>query len=509
MNVLLIGIDSLRRDVLGAYDPSFELDVATPNLDRFADRAAVFDNHYAGSLPCMPARREWLTGTLEFLWRPWGPVEPFDETIPDLARSEGILSKLITDHYHYFQHGSHGYYEGFHGFDFVRGHEYDADRTSPKYPDERLLDQTVDLSTDGPESPHYLNRAQYARNVAHLDEDEEQQFFAPRVFTRAAEWLGENRDWEQWFCYVDSFDVHEPFHVPEPYASMYTDEDPRDAELPVWPYYGRTDEGQSKLSDREQAFVRSQFAGKVTMVDRWFGHLLDALTENDVLEDTMVVVTSDHGFLLGEHGWMGKNIPPVYNVLANTPLLVWHPDSPRMGERVDALTSAVDLYATVLGALGVGDGRRVHSRSLMPLIRGDTQVHRDWTVYGYWGTAINITDGQYTYHHPCRADRPSYCYSTSMMNPNSFFTPPEAKTDARPVEGLPYADVPVWKFPGTTYTQLNGPSLFDVSSDWYQREDLVDAKTDTASDMRDMLGTALDSYDAPGHQYERLGLQAP
>ena len=69
MNVLFISIDSLRRDYLGAYGDD-HANVDTRNLDRFADRAVVFDSHYAGSLPCMPARREWLTGTQEFLWRP-------------------------------------------------------------------------------------------------------------------------------------------------------------------------------------------------------------------------------------------------------------------------------------------------------------------------------------------------------------------------------------------------------------------------------------------------------
>lgn len=66
MNVLLLSIDSLRRDMLECYreEPTgFGYTVKTPNLDRFAERAAVFETHYAGSLPCMPTRREWLTGT--------------------------------------------------------------------------------------------------------------------------------------------------------------------------------------------------------------------------------------------------------------------------------------------------------------------------------------------------------------------------------------------------------------------------------------------------------------
>jgi len=133
---------------------------------------------------------------------------------------------------------------------------------------------------------------------------------------------------------VDSFDVHEPFHCPEPYASMYTDEDPTDPELINWPYYGRIDEGRSELTERQLAFARSQFAGKTTMVDRWFGRVLDAFDREGLWEDTMLVVTANHGHFLGEHGWIGKPYKaPLYNVLAHTPLLIWHPDSGRMGGR--------------------------------------------------------------------------------------------------------------------------------------------------------------------------------
>ncbi|MFC7189962.1 sulfatase-like hydrolase/transferase [Halocatena marina] len=135
MNVLFVSIDSLRRDFLDTYqdDPwCIEYEVDTTNLDRFAERATVFNTHYAGSLPCMPARREWLTGTQEFLWRPWGPIEPFDTTLPEALRHADVMTKLITDHFHYFQHGSGGYFEDFNGFEFIRGHENDTWKTAPR-----------------------------------------------------------------------------------------------------------------------------------------------------------------------------------------------------------------------------------------------------------------------------------------------------------------------------------------------------------------------------------------
>jgi arylsulfatase A-like enzyme len=516
MNVLLCSIDSLRWDVLGAYrdEPAgFGYPVETPNLDRFADRAIVFETHYAGSLPCMPARREWLTGTQEFLWRSWGPVEPFDHPLPRAARHAGVLTGFVSDHYHYFQHGSNGYYQDFNGWELIRGHEWDAFRTTPREPpDEEFRSQ---LGAGEPDDLDLLNRIVYARNT--VDLEDEADYFAPRVFTRTADWLSHNREWDRWFCYVDSFDVHEPFDVPEPYASMYTDEDPTDPDLPVWPFYGRIDAagdtgqsalgGDASLTERQLDFVRAQFAGKTTMVDTWFGRVLDTLDEEGLWDDTAVIVTSDHGHFLGDHGWMGKPYAPMYDVLARTPLVIWHPDSPRAGESVEALTSAVDVYATVLDLLGVEtpDGAGPHSRSLVPLLEGATDAHRDWALYGYWGSSVNVTDGTYTYLHPCDADRPAETYSTTMMNPYPRqFRDPEPKRDAEPA-GLPYTDTPVWRFETPAHSRQDDPMLFDVSADPDQLNDLVGDSSEEER-MRGLLVTGLDALEAPEEQYRRLGL---
>ena len=83
----------------------------TPNFERLAKRSVVFDTAYVGSMPCMPARRELHTGRLNFLHRGWGPIEPFDDSVPEILKKNGIYTHLSTDHYHYWEDGGATYHE--------------------------------------------------------------------------------------------------------------------------------------------------------------------------------------------------------------------------------------------------------------------------------------------------------------------------------------------------------------------------------------------------------------
>jgi len=503
-NVLLVTIDSLRWDVPGAYRETpmvTDYAIETDALDRFADRATVFERHWTGSLPCIPQRREFLAGVREFLWRPWGPAEPFDDLLPALAREAGVYPHLVTDHYHYFERGGEGYWPDFLSFAFVRGHERDALRTTPRRPAGTLLAQS---GIDPEEAPAVARtNAQYPRNVADVDPADERDFFAARTFTAAADWLREaTPELDRWFCYVDSFDVHEPFHNPEPYASMYTDEDPRDPDLPIWPAYASV--AAQDVSDRELDFVRSQYAGKVTMTDRWFGEVLDALDERDCWDETMVVVTSDHGYALGDHGHLAKNHQPAYDEVARTPLFVHYPGETR--DRVDGLTSAVDVHQTVRDALGLA-GESPHGRSLLPLVAGerDPADHRDYALYGYFGAGVNVTDGRYTYlHPPAAADAPVHRYgATYAGTPYGGDTPTADEVTAGT---LPHTDRPVWRVSADTWFQHEDPLLFDVGADPQQSTDVAASDPAVRDRMVDLLRRGLSDLSAPAAQFDRLGL---
>jgi arylsulfatase A-like enzyme len=124
MRVVFALFDTLNRRSLGCYGGTT---IKTPNFDRLARHSLVFDNHYVGSLPCIPARREMMTGRYNFLHRSWGPLEPFDHAWPELlGEQQGTYCHLVTDHAHYWEDGGATYHTRYDSAEFIRGQEGDA-----------------------------------------------------------------------------------------------------------------------------------------------------------------------------------------------------------------------------------------------------------------------------------------------------------------------------------------------------------------------------------------------
>jgi arylsulfatase A-like enzyme len=135
MRTIFVLFDSLNRRSLEAYGGSA---IKTPNFSRLAERCITFDNHYVGSLPCMPARRDMHTGRLNFLHRGWGPLEPFDNSFAALMNKQGIYSHLVSDHYHYWGDGGATYHNRYDTYEFIRGQERDPWKAMVQPPWERF-----------------------------------------------------------------------------------------------------------------------------------------------------------------------------------------------------------------------------------------------------------------------------------------------------------------------------------------------------------------------------------
>jgi arylsulfatase A-like enzyme len=102
MKAIMIMFDSLNRRYLPPYGCEW---THAPNFERLAGRTVTFDNCYVASMPCMPARRELHTGRYNFLHRSWGPLEPFDDSMPETLKRHGVYTHLVTDHQHYWEDG--------------------------------------------------------------------------------------------------------------------------------------------------------------------------------------------------------------------------------------------------------------------------------------------------------------------------------------------------------------------------------------------------------------------
>ncbi len=357
-NVIMIVSDTLRRDALSYFGQNW---IHTPHLDRFAQQAVVFDNAYISSFPTVLLRNDLLTGRYTFTYKRWAPISADDVTLQETISQAGILTSLVADTPHPFTPG-YNYQRGFDAWQVVRGQEEDNFRSAPRAvklpcaPGKlRLGEKTV---------------TQYLRNVAHRQE--EKDYFPARTMMTAADWLSENCDGRRFFLYVDTFDPHEPWDPPRYYVERY---DPGyEGEEVIYPRY---DLWRDFLSEKELKHCRALYAGEVTLVDRWIGFLLDRIDTLGLLKNTAVILLADHGFYLGEHGYIGKELLrgefyqniPLYPEVARVPMLIYFPGC-RGGSRIRALVQPVDLMPTVLDLLGVAKPVSVESVSLVPLLEG-------------------------------------------------------------------------------------------------------------------------------------------
>ncbi len=500
MNLILVLVDSLNKGCLQVYDPHSEC--RTPNIDSLAARSHVFDNHFIASLPCMPARREIFSGRKEFMWRPWGSLEVFDPRLPLIVAKGGYKTAIVTDHYHYWEEEANGYVQGFQSIEFIRGHEVDHWKVPGDEPDPKWVQNIQEFRA----AEH---ARQYAANVK--DFEGEEDFFPAKVFSAAASWLEENARKGPFFLQVESFDVHEPFDVPEPYASMYTDR--HKDEFNIWPpyqVYKDLDAFMAKTTPEELAFLRSQYMAKATMVDAWLGRFMAKLDELSLWDDTVLIFTTDHGHDLGERGVFGKQYPH-YDSHANIPMIVWHPNHRGGGKRIGDLTQTVDLFATLIELSGqpVPPENR-HSRSIAPVLKEESAGQRDAILYGTFGQGICVTDGEWTLFRSPVEDKPLFTYSTAISRPLIVDNPVDGRVGRPPQHPVDQGhfdstiDLPLWKIPIKIDPRTDQHFLFNRKRDPEQNINLWDEEPEQRDRMLKLARQLLDDEGYPPEQLDRL-----
>lgn len=360
MNVVLVVIDTLRRDHLGCYGSKT---VLTPNLDRLAEESVVFDGCYAGSFPTLPCRAELLTGRFVWPYLDWGPLPTTETTLAEVLGPAGYHCALFTDNLHLARPG-YGYDRGYHTRVHVRGQWYDLFVAAPTGEQGRGGEGKPG-SGDGEKLGQPDRLAQYRRNVA--ERRGEEDYFPAQVIGQAARWLEEQGRQTPFFLHLDVFDPHEPWDPPARYRELY-DSDYQGPPL-ILPVMGPA----ARYSREEIRHLRALYAGEVTLVDAWLGRLLDTLDRLGLREETALFVLSDHGVLLGERGLigkMGKTLSagvkgwPLWPELSHIPLLARIPGV-RPG-RAPGFCHPGDVMPTALELAAVPRPERVRARSLVP-----------------------------------------------------------------------------------------------------------------------------------------------
>jgi arylsulfatase A-like enzyme len=384
-NVVLVILDSLRKDHIGAYGNDW---IKTPNLDALAGESLLFTRAYPESAPTICARRAIHTGLRTWPFRDWEPPKGDDiilqgwQPIPEGQRhlaetlkENGYTTMFETDNMHQFK-PSYNFQRGFDVFDFIRGQTTDNYKPMWTFPPERVNDA---LLKGNPPAMTFQMR-QYWANAEGSNAPErkgEEDWFSPRVFTGAMELMEAAREKQPFFLVVDGYDPHEPWDTPEDYVSLY--DDAYGGKEPYSVIYGPSD----YLTERELQRMRARYAAEVTMADRWLGNFLDRMDELGLSENTLLLVLSDHGVAHGEHGYTGKPSYALWPEVTDIPFFMRHPEGAGAGQTSEYYASTHDVAPTILGFLGIEPQKPMDGQDLSVIFDGGEPEERAHFTLGY------------------------------------------------------------------------------------------------------------------------------
>jgi arylsulfatase A-like enzyme len=208
----------------------------------------------------------------------------------------------------------------------------------------------------------------------------EEDWFAPQVYRLASQWLEENARQNPFFLMIDCWDPHEPWDPPQHYVNLYNPG--HRGKNPIHPLYST----ERWCSDAELKQLRANYAGEVTMMDRWLGQFLQRVEDLGLNKNTAIAIVSDHGHSLGDRGVTGKIPACQHKELVDLVLMLRHPTGHGAGRKSDAFVYNTDVVATLAACAGVKfpcDGL-----DLTPILRGKQRAGRPYVTGAFhnWAT---------------------------------------------------------------------------------------------------------------------------
>jgi arylsulfatase A-like enzyme len=349
-NILIIHTDQQSLWTLSCYGSSV---ISTPNIDRLAAEGAKLSQFFVNSAVCTPSRGTFLTGRYPHAHG------AFRNSLP-LNRDEVTFAEVLRQN---------GYETGYAG-------KWHLDGTAR--PGWLHAERSM-----GFEDARFMFNRGHWKKIADTDVvDCEPTVFPYREFgdekTYPTDWLTNKtlsfieRNRDKPFCYMLSIpDPHTPFRPRAPYDTMLS---PDEMMLPGSysehsPFEPFAQQQSGKPDEAKLRQFKVWYYGAVQLIDDCVGRLLDTLKSQGILDDTIVVFTSDHGEYMGEHGLMGKNM--IFETAHHVPCLIRWPEKIQAGLSVDHVVASVDFQQTLLGLVGLNPCGREQGRDASGLLRGE------------------------------------------------------------------------------------------------------------------------------------------
>ena len=363
LNLLIIQTDEHHFSTLGCYGGRI---VGTPNIDWIAEHGARCTGFYATTPVCSPSRGSLVSG----LYPQKTPVVtnniPLDDSIVTFAE---LLKR-------------EGYATGFAGKWHLDGDG--KPQWAPKrqfgFEDNRFMFNRGHWKKliDTPSGPQVGSKNRKGQPDYGLNEADETTFTTDWLCDKAMDFIRTNRD--KPFCYMVSLpDPHGPNTVRAPYDTMYAD-----VKVPIPKTLTRTPDQipnwgkPANVKPQQLVNLMRNYYGMVKCIDDNVGEILETLRNEELLEHTIIVFTSDHGDLCGEHGRLNKGVP--YEGSARIPFLMYADGRIKPGTVVDQALSCVDFLPTTMSLLDVDVPHQVDGRDASGLFTGESKEWDDWTV---------------------------------------------------------------------------------------------------------------------------------
>lgn len=394
MNVLFITADQWRGDSLGyAGNPL----IKTPNVDALAADATAFLNHYANAAPCSPARACLYTGLYQMTNRVVRNGTPHAHRHDNVALAARRLGYEPTQFGYSDQAADPTVipagdprlttYEGvLPGFD-VRVKLAEDEKAWLSW----LRQEGVDFPDVAAAYLPAHDAGSITSSPTKFGADQTPTAFLAGEFIR---WLGEQD--RPWFAHLSFIRPHPPFIAPAPYNTMYAPDavpgfarapNPAGdatvhslvalahAATPLASFAPGMNGRVADLSEADFRQIKATYYGMISEVDAQLGRVFDALKADGTWDDTLVIFTSDHAELMGDHYLLGKG--GYHDQSQHIPLVIRDPRSADRGKRVAAFTEAVDIYPTILDAIGGTAAHQPDGTSLLPWLNGTPETWRD------------------------------------------------------------------------------------------------------------------------------------